>query len=244
MKNRYVLIFLLSCLTFYPCAVKAASSSTHYEINADSINFMGEDSSSAHYNLNDTGGEVATGDSTSAHYQNRAGYWAMVMDYHISISSPLDLAMSAIAGIGQSTVTNNYRTWTVITDNAAGYSLYWRADQANMLNANSDAMLAYTPVTPNVPEAWSVAAATSEWGGHLGSTSTTVNTTTWGSADTYAGGKWLNVATSDYNIATRVDETSVGGDNETIYFGAEVGANKHQPSGTYSVNVTVTAVTL
>ena len=92
---------------------------------------------------------------------------------------------------------------------------------------------------------WSVASSASEWGAHLASTSTSVNTTTWGAADTYAGGKWLNVNNAaTYTIATRNTETAAGGDSEIVYFGAEVGSTVLQPTGTYTVNVTMTATSL
>jgi len=110
--------------------------------------------------------------------------------------------------------------------------------------SGGDTIAAYTPAAPNVPEIWSVAGAASEWGGHMGASSTTVNTTTWGALDTYAGGKWLNVVTgSTFEVANRATETSAGGDSEIVFFGAEVGASKFQPTGTYTVSVTMTATT-
>jgi hypothetical protein len=113
------------------------------------------------------------------------------------------------------------------------------------MTSGGDTVAAYTPGTSNVPEVWSVAGADSEWGAHVGSTSTSVNTTTWGSADTYGAGKWLNVDNAaPFTVATRSTETSGAGDDEIIYFGAEVGASKLQPTGTYTVNVTMTATTL
>jgi len=220
-------------------------SSTNYQINPDSINFMGiGDASSTNYRLGDTGGEIATGLSTNTNYKDEAGFWHMAMDYHISISSPADVVMGAISGYGQSALATNYATWNIKTDNPAGYSLTWRAGTETMTNATADTMGAYTPTLANTPETWSVASTDSEWGGHLGKDSTSVDTATWGTLDSYAGGKWLNVATSDFQIASRIDRTSATGDNEIIFFGSEVGSNKHQPTGTYTVNVTITTTTL
>ena len=153
--------------------------------------------------------------------------------------------MDTIIGTGSSLIdSNNRTTCTVITNDSGGYKLDWKAATASMVNANSDTIAAYTPTTASTPETWSVGATDSEWGGHLGASSTTVNTTTWGSADTYDGGKWLNIATSDFQIASRSSETSSSGDNEVIFFGGQIGANKFQPTGTYTNTVTLTATSL
>lgn len=237
-------IFLIFLMLFLPSPIWAEMSSTNYQINPDSINFMGiGDAASTNYHLGDTGGEVATGVSTSTNYKDEAGFWHMSMDYHISISSPADVVMGAIAAHGQSALATNSATWNIDTDNPAGYSLTWKASTATM-TSGGDTIAAYTPTVASTPEVWSVAGTDSEWGGHLGASSTTVNTTTWGAVDTYAGGKWLNVATSDFQIASRPTRTSAAGDDEIIFFGGEIGATKHQPSGNYTVNVTITATTL
>lgn len=162
----------------------------------------------------------------------------------ISITSPSDVTMGAITGTGQSALTTNSATWNVKTNNSAGYSLAWQASAATMASG-ADTIAAYTPAVADTAEVWSVGASASEWGGHLGSASTTVNTTTWGAADTYGGGKWLNVKnTAAFTIATRSTETSASGDDEIVYFGAEVGSTATQPTGTYTVDVTMTATTL
>lgn len=244
MASVFGSMFLALIFLAFPSPIWAEMSSANYKINPDSINFMGiGDASSTNYHLGDTGGEVATGVSTSTNYTDEAGFWHMAMDYHISISSPADVVMGAITGHGQSALTTNSATWNIDTDNPAGYSLTWKASAANMVSG-ADSIAAYTPATPSTPETWSVATTDSEWGGHLGSASTTVNTTTWGAADTYAGGKWLNVATGDFQIASRASRTSAAGDDEIIFFGAEVGNTKFQPSGNYTVQVTITATTL
>jgi hypothetical protein len=160
----------------------------------------------------------------------------------ISITSPTDITMNPITGTGQSTIdSNNYRTWNVKTNNATGYALSWQASTAAM-TSGSDTIAAYTPAVANTPEAWSVASTDSEWGAHLGSASTTADTATWGAQDTYSG-KWLNIATSSRTLVTRNTETLAAGDDEIVYFGAEIGSTKAQPSGTYTVNVTMTATT-
>jgi len=162
----------------------------------------------------------------------------------IAINCDASVTMNAITGTGQSTIdANNRALCNVQTNNSAGYKLEWQASSATMISGD-DTIAAYTPAVADTPETWSIGATTSEWGAHVGSGSTTVNTTTWGAADTYAGGKWLNVGTSAFQIASRSDETTWAGDDEYVYFGAQVGSTKLQPTGTYAVNVTVTATTL
>ena len=158
--------------------------------------------------------------------------------------TPNPVNMGTITGTGQSALTNNYTNCTVITNNSSGYKLDWKATTAPLTNANSDTIAAYGPASTGVPETWTVDTAASEWGGHLGSASTSVDTGVWGGADTYAGGKWLNIGTSDFQIASKGTETTISGDSEFIYFGAEIGASKFQQTGTYSDTVTITATTL
>lgn len=159
----------------------------------------------------------------------------------ISIACTDTVNMGGITGTGQSALGTNSATCTVVTNNSGGYSLTWQASTATM-NSGGDTIAAYTPVAPGLPETWSVAGSASEWGGHLGTASTTTTPLTWG-ADTYAG-NWLNVnSAAPFEIANRGTETSGAGDTEVVWFGAEVGASHFQPTGTYTVNVTMTATT-
>lgn len=181
--------------------------------------------------------------TTYAATANTAPVVNMTVNATIAINCPSPVTMGSITGTGQSALTTNSTTCNIKTNNSAGYKLEWTAGTAAM-TSGADTIGAYTPAAPNTPETWSVAAAASEWGGHLGSASTTADTTTWGAADTYAGGKWLNVATSAYQIVSRSDETTASGDDEIVYFGSEIGASKWQPTGTYTATVTFTATTL
>ena len=169
------------------------------------------------------------------------------VDPTIAISSPADIIMGAITGFGKSTLATNSATWTVVTNNSAGYNLSWQSSAADMSNG-TDTIAAYTPATAGTPEVWSVASADSEWGARLSSTSTTTDVK-WGT-DNQSGidygttSKWHNVGTSSYVLASRSTETAGAGDSEVVNFGAEVGATHLQPTGTYTVNVTMTATTL
>ncbi len=166
------------------------------------------------------------------------------LDATISLTCSDSINMGTITGTGQSSLTTNEALCTVSTNNSTGYALSWQASTAYLENGTGDQITAYTPITPDTPENWSVGATESEWGAKLKSGSTTYDSDTWGSADTYSEGNWLNISTSPYQIITRTTETSQEGDSETLLFGAEIGSNKFQPTGTYDVDVTVTATTL
>jgi hypothetical protein len=241
MKQAILSFLLAAAIVSFEQAF--AMSSTNYEIPSDVIGSSGAPSESATYELNDTLGEMATGPSSSSTYDLKAGFWQTAEGYVIAINCDSFLNMEAISGTGRSDpdMSSNFATCNIFTDDNSGYNLYWKASAATMASGG-DSIAAYTPAVSEIAELWSVASSASEWGGHLGSGSDTVNTTFWGSADSYAAGKWLNIPIADFNIATRLSKTAVAGDDEYIYFGAEVGADKFQPSGTHSVTVTFTSV--
>ena len=170
----------------------------------------------------------------------------------ISISCDDTVTMATITGTGYSgSVTGpgatNEADCNIKTINSAGYQLAWQASTSYMENTNGDRIGAYTPATSDTPEVWSVEASMSEWGARVKSSSTDPDLTAgaiWGiTGDTY-GGRFLNVGTSSFTVANRATETDQTGSNETILFGAEIGSNKFQPTGTYTTSVTMTATTL
>jgi hypothetical protein len=188
------------------------------------------------------------------------------VDATISISSPADVTMGAITGTGKSDLTTNSATWTVATNNSAGYQLAWKSvtngtggrTLSTLENTTGDSIAHYTPAVADTPEAWALSSATSsEWGARLSATSdidgTVADPTMWGDGTgvattvyngTGTGAKWLNVATSDRIIASRNSETTFAGDSEVVTFGAEVGSTMLQSTGSYKVDVTMTATTL
>ena len=170
----------------------------------------------------------------------------------ISISCDETVTMATITGTGFSgSITGpgatNEADCNIKTINSSGYQLAWQASTAYMQNENGDQINAYTPVTSDTPEVWSVEASMSEWGARIKSSSTDPDRTAgaiWGiTGDTYAG-RFLNVGTSSFTVANRSTETDQTGSNETILFGAEIGSNKFQPTGTYTTDVMMTATTL
>jgi len=167
----------------------------------------------------------------------------------IAIACQPSVTMGAITGTGYSggaatiTASQNAAYCVVKTNNSTGYKLEWAASGVNLDNA-TDLIGPYTPAGAS-PEVWSMATNTSEWGAHIMSISTDESSTTWGTGDTYAGGKWFNVATSNYEVLSRSTKTTPYLGSETyVLFGAQVGADKFQPTGTYNQDVTMTATTI
>lgn len=156
----------------------------------------------------------------------------------ITISQPGDVSLGTITGTGVS--SEGSATWTIITNNSSGYKLEWAASSATMASGG-DTIAAFTPQSADTPDTWSVAATDSEWGARLKSTSTDT-AAEWGT-DT-SSENWLNVATTNRQIVSRNTETSGAGSTEILAFKAEVGSSKSQSTGSYAVNITVTATTL
>jgi ELWxxDGT repeat protein len=168
----------------------------------------------------------------------------------ISIDCTDSVTMHAITGTGKSqwTGSENDAYCNVKTNNSDGYKLQWQASQADMENANHDTISAYTPTGLN-PETWQVNNNSSEWGAKLMSTSTDYllndDDVQWGPDDTYTNGYWFNVDhTAPFQITATSKESAELGDEKYIRFGAEIGSDKFQPTGTYQVDVTMTATTL
>lgn len=224
-------VLLLSLQTVF------AAQSTNYKTPSDAQGASGGDGAkSTNYMLKDTIGEQGIGYTASSNYLLNAGY-RQAGDATISISGPSTIDIGTITGNGQKTGSG---TWTVITDADAGYSLSWTASTATMVSG-ADTIAAYTPAVANTPETWSVAASASEWGGRLRSSSTDT-ASEWGTDA--SSDKWLNIATSARTIVTRASRTSVSGSSEIVQFRVEIGASALAPTGTYTVTVTMTAVSL
>lgn len=150
----------------------------------------------------------------------------------ISLNSPADVNMLPdITGTGSSTGST---TWTVTTNNSAGWKLEVSTDQANTMHNGSDTFTDYTETVEGTPETWSVAASAAEFG--FGATGTYIESKY--GADKYMG---FNSTTKE-QVAHSGAETA--GDSTTVIFKAEVGSSKIQPTGAYTSTVTATATTL
>jgi len=240
-KNKKIIFLIFFLLA--PVFVHAMDSA-NYSIDSDVIGAFGDLGTSANFSVIDTGGEVGTGDLSSATFGVLSGFEAGLSGGTISMDCPASVNMGSIVGTGKSNLAGNSITCNINTDSSGGYKLEWAAGSSVAMKSGSNEIAAYSPTVADTPEAWSVDPANSEWGAHLGANSTTKNTTLWGTADTYADGKWLNVDAAPVMIISKNSATSGAGDDEIIFFGSEIGANKFQPTGSYVTNITLTATTL
>jgi hypothetical protein len=150
----------------------------------------------------------------------------------ISLNSPTDVNMSPdIVGSGSSTGST---TWTVTTNNSAGYKLEVAASGSPAMQGGGDYFTDYTEFPEGTPETWSVSSSNSEFG--FGATGSYIETK-------FGAGKYMGFnSTTKEQIAHEGAETS--GSDTTVIFRAEVGSSKFQPSATYTATVTATATTL
>lgn len=241
-------IIILICILVVACSARAAvMSSPNYKIQEDSINIGGERQTSDHYIMEDTIGEVATGESTSTLYKLKAGYQQM-QEVYLAISEAADVTMSpsipSTGGTG-----NGSTSWTVTTDNVAGYSLSIKAGSSPALKSGSAYFSNYIPAVSGTPDySWSIDATTSEFGfspegtntaqKFLDNGSNTCNTGSTNSTDTC----WYNLSTSDENIVSSLTANHPSGTATTVKFRAESGTSHTQTAGTYTATVTATAV--
>ncbi len=167
------------------------------------------------------------------------------VDAGISITSPADATMSAIA-IGTNTSIGTAQ-WTVVTNNTIGYKLDVKASASPALVSGVNSFADYTETSAGVPETWSVASLAKEFGYSAWGTNTV--TGTWGAAGTCGSGstipamKYEGFAITDRTIATAAVPTAYAGVATNICFAAEQNGT-FAPSGTYTATITATATTL
>lgn len=164
----------------------------------------------------------------------------VTINNYISISSPTDVTLSAIAGTGGS--SQGTAAWTVTTNNILGYTLSVAAAASPAMSGGGNTIADYTPLVAGTPETWSVAAADSEFGFSAEGASTP--TATWGQPSLSLGKYRGFNGTSGIQVASKSVNTSGSGEATTVYFKAEVGSSHFQPSGSYSSTITATATTL
>lgn len=157
---------------------------------------------------------------------------------YVSITSPSDVTMSAIAGTGGSSTGS--AAWTVATNNVLGYSLNVAASSSPAMSSGANTIADYTETVAATPETWSVAATAAEFG--FSAEGAATPTLTWGTPSTGSGKYRGFTGTTGIQVATAATPTS--GQATTVYFKAEVGSSKLQTSGTYTATITATATTL
>ncbi len=250
LKKRSTLIFLVVFFSLIPLSVilaEAMQSST-YRIISDTINVGGlNNSTSSSYILGDTLGEVGTGDSNSANYYLRAGFWQMQESY-ISITSPADLALTNIGGI-DGEETEGTLSWTVITDNIAGYTMSIKTTTNPALQSAEDSFADYVPSGADPDYTFSILSSASEFGFSPEGSDTNTRFKDNGAACNIGSGEvsakcWDGLSTSDKTIAGKTSSNHPAGSANTVRFRAESGSAHIQTAGDYTASIVVTAVTL
>lgn len=184
----------------------------------------------------------------------------------VALSCDNAVIMDAIVGTGYSEIgltggkaDNNVAICNVKTNESAGFVLQWNASatvdaSGAMKNATGDLIQPFTIASSS--ETWEILPTASEWGAKLGASSEGYGTGDaggdysyasaggWGPDDGYEYGAWMNVPTSPFQIMQKSSETDADGEWQYLVFGAQIGHDKIQPTGTYTQEVTVTAVTL
>lgn len=244
------LILLITILTLIvPVSLKAfVMGSSSYRMNSDSVNFGGAPSQSTNYKDDATMGEIGTGFSSSTSYSMYAGYQQMQSSY-ISITSPNDDALPSLNGLagGFSTASS---TWTVLTDNAAGYTLSVRSVTSPALQGPGGASFDdYAPSGADPDYDYTYTATESRFGFTPEGVDVDARFRDNGSICN-AGGLdtvdkcWDGLSTVNKIVATGASSNHPNGATTTIKYRAAIGTSKIQDAGSYSTTVIVTATTL
>ncbi len=244
--------FLFFSLIIFPLPIPNSifaqiMSSPSYKIPTDTINIGGNLAGSSGYILKDTLGEVGTGDSNSATYYMHAGFWQMQESY-IALSQPSDLALSNINGLSGGGSEGTI-TYTVTTDNIAGYSMTINSNTTPAMKSSVDSFADYTPTGADPDYNFTNLPANSSFGfspegtdiiSRFKDNGSACNT---GTSDTTSK-CWDGLSTSPKNIVQKNTGNHPTGTSTNIRFRAESGANHIQTSGNYSASITVTAIAL
>ncbi|OHA59508.1 MAG: hypothetical protein A2589_01440 [Candidatus Vogelbacteria bacterium RIFOXYD1_FULL_46_19] len=249
---RYNLFLIVGLIVGFLVAGNLAeayvASSDNYALEKDSLNIGGGELTSDSYGLGSTVGEVGTGDLSSDSYDLRAGYRAMESDVEVflTVSSPDDVGLSSISEGGGS--SSGEASWTVATNNSAGYRLSVKAStNPTLKNSTSGSFSDYAPgVDPSYD--WAVAEDTAAFGFAVTGDDVTDrfknNGSSCGSGSANFNYCWTGFSTSNQTIAEGTTANNPAGAATTLKLQAEVGPDAVLGAGSYEATLTVTAITL
>ena len=245
---EHALILLVSSGLLVSGAFAYVASSTNYRLQSDSINIGGVRSTSTGYVAEDTLGEVATGLSGSASYNIKAGYQQMQETY-LAISSSGNISLAPAIPSAGGGVSNGQSTWTITTDNLAGYSLSIQASGTPALQSGVNNFANYTPATADPDYNFSVLSTAAEFGFTPEGTDIAQAYRDNGAACNTGSGDttdrcWGPLLTTPQTIATRSTPNAPSGTTVTIKFRAESGSSNVQPAGTYTATSTLQLIAL
>jgi len=249
MNFKNIFFTIIICCLFigvYPVLAFVASSG-NYRIQSDSIDSGGGLDSSVNYKIDASTGESATGEGVSASYKLKAGYQQM-QEIYLSISTPTDATMSpAIGGISGG-IGNGSTTWTILTDNPAGYTLSIKASSSPALQSGLNSFSDYTLTASGTPDYnWSILGTSSEFGFTPEGNDTiqkykdngsSCNTGSLNTVDKC----WNNFSISNETIAQSFVSNHPSGVTTNVKFRAESGTSHLQIKGTYQAIITATVI--
>ncbi len=231
-----------------PLAQAYVASSSNYVIQTDSVNTGGGFSTSTSYNAQDTLGESGVGTSSSLTYQLKGGYQQMQATY-LAISAPGNVTMlPSIPSVGGG-VADGVATWTVTTDDPAGYTMNIVSASAPALQSGINSFADYAPAGANPDFTFITAAAAANFGfspegGDIVQKykDNGVNCNA-GALDT-GSACWSGLSTTANTIVTRTTPNHPSGTATTLRFRAASGASNTQPGGSYTATATLTVIAL
>lgn len=250
LDNIFVFIAFFSIISYFLTSFVFAQSmsSTNYTIPDQSINFAGKLSSSTNYTVEDTLGEVATGFSTSTNYGISAGYQQMNI-VTLSVVPPSNVTMLPALGGVSGGSANGSTTFTVTTDDAAGYTVTITASSSPALVSGANSFADYSPAGANPDYTYSVLPVNSNFGFAIEGTDADQRYKNNGLAcnvgsNSTAATCWDGLSTSAKTIAGRTTNNTPAGTQTVLHFRAATGSNHIQPNGTYVATTTITVTPL
>jgi hypothetical protein len=223
-------------------------SSTNYKVESDSVNFGGGRATSASYKIEDTMGEIATGISSSTNYTLKAGYQQNNV-VTLSVTPATNVIMSPEIGGLTGGTSNGETSFSVTTDNPAGYTATISAEGSPALNSPLDSFSDYVPVGAvpdfsfsNNPSSSSF--AFSPEGDDIDIRYKNSGITCGVGSNDDANACWDGLSTSEKTILNRPSANQPIGTITTLKFRAESGNSHVQLDGVYVATTTVTVLSL
>lgn len=246
-KKELIIFLSIVSILILPNPVFSLMESSNYKILFDSVNVGGGDSSSANYQLQDTVGEIATGNSNSTNFQMRAGYQQLNSSY-ITISTETIVDIGNLSGFSSSssTVSENVK---VTTDSYGGYQLNVVASGSPAMTSGSYSFDDYQPAGPEPDYNFLIGATDSLFGFSVSGDDVIGR---YRNNGTYCASGitstpqtcWDGFSVTTKPVARSTSSNHPAGTITRFDYRAEVGSDKFQEAGSYSANITMTAIAL
>jgi len=245
-------VAFLALNLFFTFGIKIASAqvmqSSNYKIETDSVNFGGLRSASATYSIEDTLGEVATGISSSTNYAMRAGYQQM-QEVVISATAAANVTLTPSIGGLTGGTANGQTSFTVMTDNPAGYQATIAASTSPALSSATDSFADYVPAGVEADYTFTNTEDNSTFAFTVDGFDI-VNRYKGGgllcgqTVDAGTAACWDGLSTTARTIVSRDSANHPSGVMTTLRFRAASGSSHVQTNGLYTATTTVTIVAL